>query len=143
MTTIPYYLVAPSVVSERFDDEVIIVNMARGHYYSLRGSAAVLWQPLEQGATADTLSQYLATRYTVEAADALSALMTFLTQLSGEQLIISSETAPATLPNVGEPVAGRLPFVAPVLEVYTDMADLLALDPIHDVSSVDGWPTKK
>ena len=33
----------------------------------------------------------------------------------------------------------KLPFEAPVLYTYTDMAELLLLDPIHDVDET-GWP---
>jgi len=37
------------------------------------------------------------------------------------------------------PPAGRPPFVKPILQKYTDMADLLLLDPIHEVGE-QGWP---
>lgn len=137
------YLVAPAVVSEHFDDEVIIVNMTRGHYYSLRGSAAALWQQLEKGATVDTLSQYLMTHYATDSVNVDVPLTAFATQLIDEQLIIATDRVLAAEPLAASASTERLPFEAPRLEVYTDMADLLALDPIHDVSSADGWPTKK
>jgi hypothetical protein len=38
--------------------------------------------------------------------------------------------------------AERATFIAPVLAVYTDMQDLLLLDPIHDVDEI-GWPTRR
>lgn len=143
MTNTIAYLVAPAVVSEHFDDEVIIVNMTRGHYYSLRGSAAALWQQFEKGTTVAALRQHLTAYYATDGADADSALTAFLSQLTGEQLIITTDEALVTEPLADGTNTDRLPFVAPTLDVYTDMADLLALDPIHDVSSADGWPTKK
>ena len=35
------------------------------------------------------------------------------------------------------------PLAAPVLNKYSDMQDLLLLDPIHDVDEEAGWPTNK
>jgi hypothetical protein len=36
----------------------------------------------------------------------------------------------------------RTPFMPPELEVFTDMKDLLLLDPIHAIGEA-GWPNKK
>ena len=36
----------------------------------------------------------------------------------------------------------RPAFVAPALTRYTDVKDLLVLDPVHDVDEM-GWPTPK
>jgi hypothetical protein len=33
----------------------------------------------------------------------------------------------------------KKPFTDPVIEIYTDLQDLLLLDPIHDVDD-RGWP---
>ena len=33
----------------------------------------------------------------------------------------------------------RVPYVPPVLEKFTDMQDLILLDPVHEVSE-RGWP---
>ena len=36
----------------------------------------------------------------------------------------------------------KMRFEAPALQVYTDMEDLLLLDPIHEVDEM-GWPSAK
>ncbi|WP_080054728.1 PqqD family protein [Spirosoma aerolatum] len=134
------YCISPAIVSEHFDDEVIIVNMSRGNYYSLRGSAALVWQGLEAGASQDILLSYLANAYSTDEAVISEPINTFLEQLVNEALLTKgpqSQTSP--LPTCTIPK----PFTPPVLEIYTDMADLLTLDPIHDVSPVEGWPIKK
>jgi len=41
------------------------------------------------------------------------------------------------------PLPAGTVFAPPVLEVYTDMQDLLLLDPIHDVDETVGWPSPK
>ena len=68
-----------------------------------------------------------------------------MAQLQQEQLIApdervafsaSDEPSASSSPSVA---TGRLAFEAPVLAKYTDMAQLLVLDPIHDVDET-GWP---
>ena len=41
-----YELNAPDVVSETFDGQAVILNLATGHYYSLGGIAGPLWNLL-------------------------------------------------------------------------------------------------
>lgn len=134
------YCISPAIVSEHFDDEVIIVNMSRGHYYSLRGSAAVVWQGLEAGTSKDGLLAYLASTYATDEAELSKPLNSFLDQLVDEELVLEgtpSQTSPLPVRTLSKP------FTPPLLEIYTDMASLLTLDPIHDVSPVEGWPIKK
>ncbi|MBN8822214.1 MULTISPECIES: PqqD family protein [unclassified Spirosoma] len=134
------YGISPAIVSEHFDDEVIIVNMSRGNYYSLRGSAALVWQGVEAGASQDVLLSYLANAYSVDEAVIGASLNAFIEQLVNEELLTKgtrSQTSSLPTRTVSQS------FTPPVLEIYTDMADLLTLDPIHDVSPVEGWPIKK
>ena len=39
-----------------------------------------------------------------------------------------------------EPIGARQPWSAPVLETFTDMQDLILLDPVHEVEPTRGWP---
>ncbi len=136
------FYASPTVVSESFDDEVILVNLSRGNYYSLRGSAAWLWQTLENGASIEGLAQQLMAQYVVDEPTATQALTTFAAQLQEQELIATTSETPSVLRQVPT-LVDRQAFVPPVLEVYTDMADLLALDPIHDVNPASGWPIAK
>jgi hypothetical protein len=64
-------------------------------------------------------------------------------ELVAESLIVPLSSAPT--PASGKtpaPVEPGTPFVPPVLERYTDMQELLFLDPIHDVDE-SGWPHRK
>lgn len=139
----PSVSVPASIVSERFSDEAIVVNLSQGRYYSLRGSAFTLWKLLDQGrpVAATDLADSLTAHYDVAPAVAHEALLVFLQKLQGEGLI---QEAPAANGALAQPAtAPRLPFDAPTLEVYTDMEELLALDPIHDVNPAEGWPLRK
>ena len=136
-----YCINTPAVVSEFFDNEVILVNMSRGHYYSLRDTAATLWQGLDAGLSVDALIDRLVESYTIEPAEAGQTVQAFLHQATEQQLIIPTGQPMATKPL--ETPLERRPFSTPVLETYTDMQDLLALDPIHDVDPQQGWPIQK
>lgn len=132
----------PSVIGEVIDNEAIIVNLDSGAYYSLRGPGAYIWQMIERGDTAAAMVEQASRLYpaaekvTIEAG--VSAL---ITELQHEQLIVPVADSPR-LDNAS-PIAPPVPdgpFEAPVLEKYTDMADLLLLDPIHEVDDLAGWP---
>ena len=44
MPTSTRYVVRPKVVYETFDDEVIIINLENGNYFSVAGSGAAIWR---------------------------------------------------------------------------------------------------
>jgi hypothetical protein len=129
----------PPVIHQTLDGEVIVVNLDSGVYYSLVGSAAGVWASLEEGASAgqaveDAVGRYDAPRQVVEA-----AVTRFVDELHEEGLIVEAgaeEPRPAAAVADG---AAHLPFAAPVLDRYTDMQELLILDPIHEVDDA-GWP---
>lgn len=134
------YIISPAIVSENFDNEAILVNMSRGHYYRLCDSSFDIWQGLESGLSPETLRSHLASTYKVDAAVIDQSLGHFLKQLELEGLILEgTPTGSSPLPTP----LNRQSFTPPTLEIYTDLADLLTLDPIHDVSPVQGWPIKK
>jgi hypothetical protein len=69
-----------------------------------------------------------------------TVLIDFLEELVVEKLLIPVDTdGEARAPNT-EAVVTRAPFDAPVLEKYTDMQDLVLLDPVHDFDAAEGWP---
>ncbi len=136
---------APTVVSEIFDDEVVIINMDSGSYYSLDQSGTSLWQQLQQGATVSELIAKVAMVYAVAPSEVTPAVEQFIAQLAQEQLIvpltrpIESQAFHAAKTKTLFKHTHQGQFIAPALNKYTDMQDLLLLDPIHDVVET-GWP---
>lgn len=131
-----------NVMSETIDGEVIVINLATGTYYSLREAAAATWSLVERGATAEDVSATLETRYDGSQAAIMDAVQTFLSDLEHEELVASTNEQNgagehAVLPD--EAGSDRRPFQAPVLEKYTDMQELILLDPVHEVGAA-GWP---
>ena len=133
---------APAVVSEIIDGEVVIMNLTSGNYYSSDQVGAVIWGWIEAGKTFRDIEQGLALRYAAGAEDLTATLTAFVDRLLEEKLVREIALGPTPVADNGHALngaAGGERFVAPALHVYTDMQDLLLLDPIHDVDEA-GWP---
>lgn len=130
----------PTVVAEAFDDEIVILHLESGTYYSLEKSGAIIWTLLQEGVNLAEISARIATT------DAISeqSVQHFRERLLQEKLIISDHaTAPSSakqgIKTDAYSLAQEQQFTSPHLHKYTDMQDLLLLDPIHDVTKT-GWP---
>lgn len=126
------------VVHDVLDGEVLAIRNDTGTYYSLTGTAAEVWVALLDGHDEAGLVDLLAARCTAADGEIAAAVAGFLDHLAAESLIVASEVATAAAPP-SPPGSERTPFVAPELQVFTDMQDLLLFDPIHEVSPA-GWP---
>jgi len=134
-----YKLNAPNVSSENIDGEVIIVNLENGSYYSCVDLGAYLWGRITGGEAADAIVERLSGHYPVDRAQIESSVADFVSRLEREQLIV-----PASDGEGGESaMEAALPgeYGTPELNVYSDMQDMLLLDPVHDVADV-GWPVR-
>lgn len=124
---------------ETVDDEVIVIDMDEGNYFSMRGSAAQIWQLAVQGQSADTI---VAALQDSDADASRPEIRAGVGALFGE-LVKEAILTPVALAgsNATPPQLPAGPFVQPVLEKYTEMQDLLTLDPIHEVDET-GWPNR-
>jgi len=127
------------VVSELFDDEVVVIDMVSGNYFSLDATGAEIWTWLAEDAAPEDLVRKAVQTYDGDAGVIETTVREFLERLQAERLVVAAE-APAGAPaGPPDPPASKKAFHPPTLSVYTDMQDLLLLDPIHDVDET-GWP---
>ena len=126
---------APNVLADSIDGEVVAIHLLTGRYYSMRGTAAEIWAGLTDGATVDDLGAGLAPRHGAEPAAAGRLAEWFLGRLAADDLVAGPGT------DAGEtPVVPAVPGIdPPVLESFTDLEELMLLDPVHDVDE-RGWP---
>lgn len=137
------YTIAPrGIACEHFPDETIVLNLPKGNYYSLKESGQLIWSLLEKKASSDLITNQLSDYYTITTEEVQLALLPFLAQLEQEQLIQEVENSGFEAVATMEANTTNLPFTTPTLEVYTDMQELLMLDPIHDADPDKGWPHK-
>jgi hypothetical protein len=138
---------SPKVANEIIDGEVIMINLDTGNYYSLDNVGALVWSLIAKQMTVQDVVDETARQYAGEAQEISDALTQLIDDLRLEGLIVIDETAAAdgapTLSAAGDtPASDRLPFTVPILQKYTDMQDLLLIDPIHEVDEA-GWPMSK
>jgi hypothetical protein len=136
------------VVSEHFDDEVVIINLDSGNYYSVDGLGVDIWKLLEKRVTLNEIIESCMNTYAVSNPEDLHAVVQqFIAELYAEGLImldkpVTNQTS-RTARSVKEetPVSKRLLLNTErvVLHKYTDMQDFLLVDPIHEVEYTD-WP---
>ena len=138
----------PAVVSEAFDDEIVIIHLESGAYYSLAQSGVDIWELLQQGVALSEISSQLGAVYRVSPDEVAHTVSPFIKALTQEQLIVPTGASPQPMTevlhtNLVHAVDSVSPtFPPPILHNFTDMQDLLLLDPIHEVDS-RGWPTRK
>jgi hypothetical protein len=134
---VPLRVASANVHSKVFDDEVVVLEMKSGTYFSLRGAGVDIWQLVERNATAARIHDALEQRYDAPRAEIAEAVTALLNDLVEGRLIVADPSVePAEAP---EEVAEKAPFSAPQIERFTDMQELLLLDPIHEVDDT-GWP---
>ncbi len=133
-----YHIASINLYSRNFGDEVLIVDTVSGLYFSLRGCAVDIWSLIESGATVNEIVAELGRRYDCASEEVASTTRRCLDDLLANDLLRETEV-PIEESAIPPWTAARQPLVAPLIERFTDMKDLLLLDPIHDVSDA-GWP---
>jgi hypothetical protein len=119
------------VTGQVIDGEAIIMNLSTGMFYSTDKAGASIWSWIEQGLSVEEIIAEITTQYDVSEAQARLDLEELVGQLIGENLVqisTGAADAPASRPAV-TPAATRAPYHSPELNRYSDMTDMLALDP--------------
>lgn len=116
-----------TVAAKVIDGEAIILDVTRGAYYSLDGAGAVVWTCLEYGHPVDSIVRILEERYEGTPDQFRQQVEALTDHLLREGLVVpaNGDKPPRDL----DPAGLKQPFVDPQLHKYTDMGDLLALDP--------------
>lgn len=113
----------------------------RATNYGLNPSASLVWNLLGEGLSAAQIAAALAGP---PPAEAEAVVLGLVAELLKEGLIRprADGEAPAAS-SVASPRPGGAPALGkPAITKYSDMQDLLLLDPIHEVAD-SGWPQKK
>ena len=127
------------VMSELLDGEAVIIDLASGTYHAATGVAATVWSGIVVGHSLERIMDDVRRAHTDVPTDAELHVKEFIVRVVDSGLAVPSteilSTADARSPIQGEPT----PWSLPVLESHDDLADLLLLDPVHDVTD-SGWP---
>jgi hypothetical protein len=123
-----FRLNAERVAAKVVDGEAIVINLVNGRYYSLDGASGLAWQLVVGGHGMDETAKQIAAAYDVQESVARADLSHLVSDLLAEGLVFEAgdgdlAAEPPATPEV------RLAYVPLELVSYTDMEELLALDP--------------
>ena len=144
----PYKVNKNDVVSEKFDDEAVIINLDSGNYYSLEGIGFNIWSVIEKGASIDKIIEGVMSQCDSSNAEEINKLVSqFVAELHKEGLIIPDETLKnKDMKTPDNQIERETVLKKPLLNLdkmvlhkYTDMQEFLLVDPIHEVEYTD-WP---
>ena len=124
------------VVAESFDDELIVLDLLSGKYFSLAGGAALVWRALLAGHSLDTLAAGLPAddERRAGAAGVVESL------IANELIVARDKPAAGPADLVAAFATTTRPFA---IDSFDDLSELLVADPIHDVDPKAGWPHQR
>lgn len=134
-----YKLAGVNIVYEVFDGEIVAVHLDSGKYYSLKDSAAYVWNAMLANKSNLAIAQRLISHYQLDEALTLIQIDEFIHQLVQEGLLVANDEPLDPVSLLEQPQGF---YVAPTFAVFNDMQEILLLDPVHDVDDA-GWPIAK
>lgn len=139
MQQLVYAVASEDIVFESFDGEAVVLDLSTGKYFGFSDSGSRIWQALSSGVAAHALVGQAAGGATIS----LAELDGFISQLLEFGLLVRAIDAPAQ-PLSGELLAQLAGTSEPLkVDIHDDLADLIVVDPIHEVQEPLGWPAVK
>ncbi|WP_258052089.1 PqqD family protein [Mesorhizobium sp. INR15] len=133
-----YAVASKDIVFESFDGEAVVLDLATGKYFGFSDSGSRIWEALSSGVPASELIDAATAVGTVGAGE----IDSFIGQLLEFGLLVPASGAPALLSSelLTQLAQAREPLK---VDLHDDLADLIVVDPIHDVEEPLGWPAVK
>ena len=140
-----YHVNSPSVINETIEGESVIINLELGFYYSLEGAGAEIWDLLLKQIPVSEIIDIVKHKYNAHPDEISTSVNGLVNELIEEKLIVAVDNEAGK--NVSKIIESdhnvlKIEFVTPKLHKFSDMQDLLLLDPIHEVDEA-GWPYSK
>ena len=133
-----YALASKNISGEIIDDELIVIDLSRGVYFTSKGAALHLWRGVVSGSNVEELVEQLCSK-SDDPDNFKQMCVEWLNALTSEGILQKAESGGATIP-VGFLEAEELSKIAPpTFEMHYDLEDILLFDPVHDFDEL-GWP---
>ena len=123
------------VVHQRNGSETLVLDLKSGHYFCLEGVAAPIWEGATNGDSVEEIVDAL--RVYEDCPETMADLVIdFLSKMVAEELLLALEGS--TEKSGGTAVEAAGAFIAPSYTKFTDLAELLLADPIHEIDLASG-----
>ena len=123
--------------SDTLEGETVLIDATRGHLFLCSGIASHIWHVFIEGQSSEALIAAVVQRY---GDAAMAPTRAFITELERAEML--TDVKP---PTVADASPGDWPsvFAPPSMERFEDIADIIQMDPIHDVDHAQGWPKRR
>ncbi len=81
------YTISPSIRTRELDDELIVLDLNQGEYYSLNSSGAEVWKALEAGQGLDWIRVEVVSRWPIPSEEGMAMVTMVLQDLLQRGLI--------------------------------------------------------
>lgn len=126
----------PDVIDESFEGEITIIHLGTGLFYGLDACASSVWLHMRDGRRPDTTVAALAQAYDQPSHELEPHVLALVDQLCAQGLLV-----PCDDEGPDAAVTASAAWREPTMQQFTDMQDLLLLDPVHDIElDENGWP---
>jgi hypothetical protein len=125
-----FRLNSPAVVFDASSDDTVIINLVSGRYFRLYAASSLAWNALLASGSRDAFVASAG-----NAPELAASVDSMIEALTAENLIVPAgeTTAEAT----------SWAFAGFSLESFSDLEDILGLDPIHEADPDKGWPAAR
>ncbi len=124
--------------SEDFAGETVILHFDHGTYFSLRGSAGTIWSLLQEPTSVSAIIAVSRALGGSLPSDFEATLSSFVGKLIEHDLVTGSPGPEKALVLSADAIASLAE--PPNLEIYTDLSELITMDPVHEIDVLTGWP---
>jgi hypothetical protein len=139
VSTTGYVVASPDIVAEEFEGEFVVLDLKSGTYYSMNAAASALWRAIVAGVPMQALAD------AVQDAPGVTgqSIYDYAEKLVGYGCLARSDTVGTAALDPATVEALKVSASPPTVEAFSDLADLIMADPIHDVEETVGWPVRK
>ena len=125
-----FRLNSPAVVFDASANDTVIINLVSGRYFRLDAASSLAWNALLASGSREAFVASAG-----NAPELAASVDSMIEALTAENLIVPAgeTTAEAT----------SWAFAGFSLESFSDLEDILGLDPIHEADPDKGWPAAR
>lgn len=138
---IMYIFNEAKVYADYADGQYIVLDHVTGNYYSFDHQSSEVLGALTDGVSPEAVAAYYENRFGNECG-AKTGVNAFVEKLLAAGILIpdgEADTGKAFSSDGDD--STQMPELS--FETFSDVADLLLMDPIHEVNEEMGWPLKK
>ena len=118
---------------EKFGSDLVLLNFKTGSYMNVVDPGTSVVELLIDGISPSRVLDHIA----AAEPNLRAATEAFISELVANEVLVQSDETPNAKPITLELKA------APTLQIFSDMADLIKADPIHESDDSMGWPVMK